>query len=71
MWSWAMLMPSRSRRSLEAHFSCLIDGPEVGDDGTVRVVRTLAAVGPPGVVVIISYHVNNLTGVNHRVNLNG
>ena len=45
-------------------------GPEVGDDWGVRVVRDRAHGGGVGRRLISSYHVNNLIGVNHRVNLN-
>ena len=45
-------------------------GPEVGDDGGVRVVADLARWGSLGHMALSSYHMNNLIALNHRVNLN-
>jgi hypothetical protein len=45
-------------------------GAEVGDDGTVRVLCWLAARAPDGGPRVSSCHVNNLSRLNHHVNLN-
>ena len=71
MCSCAMLMPIRSSRSLDAHLIWFIAarksammGPYGSSAGSARRGRR------GGPFRISSYHVNNLIGVNHRVNLN-